>query len=79
MLHSCSNNNVIRNLYKSCLQLIYHDKNTSYEALLLKDGLASIHHKTIQTLAIEMYRVKNNLAPKIVSSIFVYKSNLNII
>ena len=38
--------------------------------LLLKDGLVSIPHKNIQAFAIEIYKVKNDLAPGIASNNF---------
>ena len=41
MLHSRSNNNIIRNLHQRCLRLIYNDKNLSYKELLTKDGSVS--------------------------------------
>ena len=38
--------------------------------LLEKDGSVSIHHRNIQSLVIEMYKVKNKLAPTITGNIF---------
>ena len=48
MLHSCRNNNFMRNLHERCLRLIYNDKNSSYEELLTKDGPVYICHGNIQ-------------------------------
>ena len=70
MLHSRCNNNKIKHLHERCLRLTYCDKTSSYEELLEKDGSVSIHHKNIQSLAIEMYKVKNELAPAITANIF---------
>ena len=70
MLHSRCNNNKIKHLHERCLRLIYCDKNSSYEELLEKDGSVSIHHRNIQNLAIEMYKVKNKLAPMITANVF---------
>ena len=33
----------------------------------LKDGTISTHHRNLQTLATEIFRVKNQLSPKITS------------
>ena len=52
------------------LRLIHCDKNSSYEELLEKNGSVSIHHRNIQNLAIEMYKVKNELAPMITANVF---------
>ena len=54
-----------------CLWLIYSDKKSSYENLLEKDNLLSIHHKNIQVLAIELFKVKHKLCPEITDDIFM--------
>ena len=43
---------------------------SSYDYLLTKDRSVSIHHKNIQNLAIEMFKIKSNLTPKIVNDLF---------
>ena len=62
MLHSRSKDNKIKHLHERCLRLIYNDKQSSYEELLIKNGTFSIHHRNIQTLATEMLKVKNELS-----------------
>ena len=47
MLQSRSNNNKIKHLHERCLRLIYNDKQSSYEALLIKDGTVSLHLRNI--------------------------------
>ena len=59
MLHNRCNNSEIKHLHERCLRLTYCDKTSSFEELLGKDGLVSIHHRNIQSLAIEMHKVKN--------------------
>ena len=73
MLHRCKNNNKIKHLHKQCLRLIYDNKKSSYENFLEKDNTVSIHHKNIQALAIEMFKVKHKLCPEITSDIFMEK------
>ena len=70
MLYSCQNNNKIEELHERCLRLIHNDKLSSYEEPLEKDGSVSIHHKNIQSLAIEMFQIKHGQSPEIVSDIF---------
>ena len=70
MLHSRQNNNKIKHLHERCLRLIDNDKLSSYEELLEKDGLVSIHHKNIQSLAIEMFQINHGHSPEIVSDNF---------
>ena len=69
MLHSRQNNNEIKRLRKRYLRLIHNDKLSSYEELPEKDGSVSIHHKNIQSLAIEMFQKKHGQSPEIVSTI----------
>ena len=70
MLNSRWNSNIVRNLHEQCLRLIYNDKNSCYEELLTKDGSVSIHHRYIQPLATEFYKIKNGLSPDLFTEIF---------
>ena len=67
MLHSRCNNKKIKHLRE---RLIYCDKNLFNEELLGKDESVSIHHRNMKNLAIEMYKVKNELAPMITANVF---------
>ena len=75
MLHSRKNSNKIKYLHERCLRLIYSDKKSSYENLLENDNSVSIHHKNIQALATEMFKVKHKLCPDITSDIFKERTN----
>ena len=75
MLHSQSDNNKVKELHKRCLELIYNDKQSSYEELLIKDSTVSIHYRNIQTLATEMFKVKNEMSPEIICDIFTQRIN----
>ena len=48
---------------------------STFDELLTKDKSFTIHHRNIQTLAIEIYKVINNISPEIIKEIFVLKSN----
>ena len=75
MLHSRSNNNKIKHLHERCLRLIYNEKQSSYKELLIKDGMVSINHRNIQTLAAEMFKVKIGMSPEIICDIFTKRIN----
>ena len=75
MLHKRKNNNKIKHLHERCLRLNYSDKYSSYDNLLEKGNSVSIHHKNIQALAIEMFKVKQKLCPEIIGDIFMERTN----
>ena len=68
MFHSRKNNNKTK--HERCLRLIYSDKKSSYENLLEKNNSVSIHHKNIQALTIEMFKVNHKLCPESTGDIF---------
>ena len=70
MFHSRSLNNKINRLHERCLRIIYNDKRSSFEELLVKDNSVSVHHNNIHTLAIEMYKVVNGTSPEIMNDVF---------
>ena len=61
MFHSRKLNNKINFLHERCLRLIYDDKVSTFSDLLKKNNSVCFHHRNIQILATEMYKVKNNL------------------
>ena len=50
--------------------MVYQDYTSSFDDLLIKDGSVCIHHRNIQLVAIEMFKVKYNLCPEILKSLF---------
>ena len=60
----------INRLHEPGLRVIYNNKTLSFEQLLENDNSVSIHHRNIQTLAIEMHKVTNGLSPEIMNEIF---------
>ena len=70
MFHSRKLNNRINRLHERALRLVYKDSQLKFEDLLLKDNSFSIHHRNLQKLATEMYKVEKNLSPPTMKSIF---------
>ena len=70
MIHSLSMNNKINRLHERCLSIIYNDKCSNFEELLVKDTLVSIYHNDIYSLANEMYKVVNGISPEIMNNVF---------
>ena len=70
MFHSRTSNNKINKLHERALRLVYKDYNSSFQELLNRDNSFSIHHRNLQNLATEMYKVKNDISPIFMKSIF---------
>ena len=73
MLHSRTMNNKINRLRERSLRIIYSDQKSTIEELLERDKTFFIHHKNIQSLAIEIYKFVNG--PEIMDSVFLFKEN----
>ena len=70
MFHSRTILKKINNLHERALRVVYRDTKSSFQELLDKDKSFSIHERNVQKLAIEMYKVKNDLAPIPVQNLF---------
>ena len=70
MFHSRALNNKINSIHERALRTTYNDSKSTFEELLNKDNSVSIHHKNLQVLAIEMFKIKNNMAPEFLNEIF---------
>ena len=55
-------NKEINYIHEKLLRLVYNDYTNTFEDLLVNDKSVSIHHYNIQRVAIEMFKVKNNLS-----------------
>ena len=50
--------------------MIYDDQISSFQELLSKDNSFAVHHFNVQSLAIEMFKVINNIAATIIDDLF---------
>ena len=71
MFHSRKLNNKINFLQERCLRLIYNDKSSTFENLLKRNNSVCFHHRNLQFLAIELYKVKHELSPVFLNEIFL--------
>ena len=47
---------------RGALRLVYNNENLSFDELLDLDNSVSNHHRNLQRLTVEMYKVKNKLS-----------------
>ena len=66
-------NRKINHVHERALRLVYRDLNSTFEELLNRDKSVSIHHRNIHQVAIEMYKVKNNLSLPLMQELFDYR------
>ena len=77
MFHSRKLNNKINKLHERALRLVYKNENLNFHELLDLDNSVSVHQKNLQRLAIEMYKVKNRIAPKHMQNLFEERNITN--
>ena len=69
-------NTKINRLHERCLRIVYNDKKTNFNELLVKGGSFSIHHQNLQKLAVEMFKVSTGLNPEIVRELFQFREHI---
>ena len=74
MFHNRKINNRINNLHYHALRITY--ETSSFEDLLKKDGSVTIHHRNLQFLPTEMFKVTSNLAPAFMKEVFGQNTNV---
>ena len=62
MLQSRTINNRINKIHERALRLTFKDNHSSFKGLFEKDHSVTVHHKKLQVLLTEIFKVKNELA-----------------
>ena len=76
MFHSRQLNNKINKIHERALRIAYKDSTLSFEQLLTLDKSVCIHHRNLRRLAVEMYKIKENIAPTPIQELFPKYENL---
>ena len=61
MFHNRKYNNKINCLHERMLRRVYQDYKSSFSELLSEDKSLTVYHRNVQNIAIDMYKVKNEL------------------
>ena len=67
-------NRKINRLHERSLRIVYNDYTSTFNELLENDKSITIHHRNIHSVAIEMFKVKNELCPPFISNLFQLNS-----
>ena len=70
-------NTKINRLNERFLPIVYNDKKSNFNELLVKDGPVSIHHQNLQKLTVEIFKVSRGLSPEIVNQLFQYREQIS--
>ena len=70
MFCSRTMNKKINHIHERALRLVYQDYASTFEELLTEDRSLCFHHRNIHQVAIEMYKVKNDLSPPFMKDLF---------
>ena len=70
-------NTRINRAHEIALRIIYRNNSLCFDQPLQIDKLYNLHHKNIHSLAIEFYKVMNNLSNQIIQETFEKYKNLD--
>ena len=77
MFCSRSMNKKINHIHERALRIVHRDYESTFEELLKKDKSLTFHHRNIHQVAIEMFKVKNDLSPPFMKDIFTIDEESN--
>ena len=72
MFHSRKLNERINHIHERALRIVYKDFISSFEELLIEDNSLNIHHRNLQKLVTEIFKVKNSLLPELMNNVFKF-------
>ena len=75
MFSSRRSNNLINRIHERSLRTVYNDTSSTFQELLQRNRSVSIHHKDIQTLTAEVFKVVNKICPPIMKTFLDFREN----
>ena len=64
MFHCRKLNAHINRLHERALRVVYRDFNSFFGKLLRRDSSATLHHRNLQKLMTEMFKIKTGITPE---------------
>ena len=62
-------------MHERALRITYQENTSTFQELLNKDNYVSMHHRNLQVLAAEMFKIHRGLSPEILRETFVSKTS----
>ena len=78
MFHSRRLNNKINSIHERTLRITYQDNTSTFQELPNKDNSVSIHHRNLQILETEMFKIHGRLSPEILGKFTSKTSSYNL-
>ena len=75
MFRSTQLNNNINSIHERALRITNQDNTSMFQELINKDNSISIHHRNLQVLAMEMFKIYRGFSPEILRETFVSKTS----
>ena len=72
MFHSRKLNERINHIHERALRIVYKDFHSSFEELIIQDNCLNIHHKNLQKLVTEIFKVKDGLSTELLNDVFEF-------
>ncbi|MCU7801455.1 MAG: reverse transcriptase family protein, partial [gamma proteobacterium symbiont of Lucinoma myriamae] len=75
--HFCSEQNTkkLEKIQERALRFVYEDYDLSYEELLHKANIPTLHVRRLRTMAIETFKILNNMSPSVLSNLVNLRDN----
>ena len=73
MFCSKQTNTMIKKLHERVFRIVLYDQTSNFETLLVGSNICN-HHRNIQALMTEAYKIQNNLAPPTMQTILERKT-----
>ena len=75
MFSSRRSNNLINRIHERSLRTVCNDTSSTFQELLKRNRRVSIHHKNIQILTTEVFKVVNSTCSPIMKTFFDFREN----